>query len=117
MGDFSGYDGNTTYFDVGPLSDFLAYPDHGVIYRFIPRAAVHTEMEVIWLVRADAQESRDFEVERLTSLWKVTSLQDKKIVELNQAGVNSRYFEAGPYSLQESYTQRFVDWYLRELAG
>lgn len=117
MGDFPGYDANTTYFDVGPVSDFLAYADHGVIYRFIPRAALHTEMEVIWLVREDAEEGRDYEVEQLTSLWKVTSLEDKKIVELNQAGVNSRFYQAGPYSLQENYAQRFVDWYLGELAG
>jgi phenylpropionate dioxygenase-like ring-hydroxylating dioxygenase large terminal subunit len=115
MGDFAGYDGNTTYFDVGPLSDFLAYADHGVIYRFIPRAALHTEMEVIWLVREDAEEGRDYGVLELTSLWKVTSLEDKKIVELNQAGVNSRFFQPGPYSLQENYAQRFVDWYIGEL--
>jgi phenylpropionate dioxygenase-like ring-hydroxylating dioxygenase large terminal subunit len=115
MGDFTDHDGNSTYFDAGPLSDFLAYPDHGVIYRFIPRAARHTEMEVIWLVNENAQEGRDYDLEQLTSLWKSTSLEDKKIVEWNQSGVNSRYFEPGPYSLQESYALRFVDWYLAEL--
>ncbi len=36
---------------------------------------------------------------------------------MNQAGVNSRYFEPGPYSLQETYANRFVEWYLWELAG
>jgi Rieske 2Fe-2S family protein len=44
-------------------------------------------------------------------------MEDKKIVELNQAGVNSRFFEPGPYSLQETYARRFVDWYLQELAA
>ena len=115
MGEFTGYDGNTTYFDVGPLSDFLAYPDHGVIYRFIPRAARHTDMEVIWLVQQDAREGSDYDLEQLTSLWKVTSLEDKKIVECNQAGVNSRFFEPGLYSLQEIYARRFVDWYVGQL--
>ena len=43
MGSFSASDGNSTYFDIGPLSDFLAYPDHGIIYRFIPRAVNHTD--------------------------------------------------------------------------
>jgi phenylpropionate dioxygenase-like ring-hydroxylating dioxygenase large terminal subunit len=116
MGAFSAADGNSTYFDVGPISDFLAYPDHGVIYRFIPRSSDHTEMEVIWLVHQDAVEGVDYEVGRLTWLWKTTSAEDKKIVELNQAGVNSRFFEPGPYSLQETYACRFVDWYLQELA-
>ncbi len=116
MGAFSASDGNSTYFDIGPLSDFLAYPDHGVIYRFIPRTVDHTEMEVLWLVHQDAVEGVDYDVGRLTWLWKTTSAEDKKIVEMNQAGVNSRYFEPGPYSLQETYAARFVDWYLEELS-
>jgi phenylpropionate dioxygenase-like ring-hydroxylating dioxygenase large terminal subunit len=116
MGEFSASDGNSTYFDIGPISDFLAYPDHGVIYRFIPRTVEHTEMEVIWLVHQDAVEGVDYDVERLTWLWKTTSAEDKKIVEMNQAGVNSRFFEPGPYSLQETYAARFVDWYLDELS-
>jgi len=116
MGEFSDYDGNSTYFDIGPLSDFLAYADHGVIYRFVPRDAQHTEMEVIWLVHEDAVEGTDYDVERLAWLWDITSVEDKRIVELNQAGVNSRFFEPGPYSLQEPYARRFVEWYLSELA-
>jgi phenylpropionate dioxygenase-like ring-hydroxylating dioxygenase large terminal subunit len=116
MGAFSAPDGNSTYFDIGPLSHFLAYPDHGVIYRFIPKTVDQTEMEVIWLVHQDAVEGVDYDVGRLTWLWKTTSVEDKKIVEMNQAGVNSRFFEPGPYSLQESYAARFVDWYLKELS-
>jgi phenylpropionate dioxygenase-like ring-hydroxylating dioxygenase large terminal subunit len=116
MGAFSAHDGNSTYFDIGPISDFLAYPDHGVIYRFIPKAVDLTEMEVIWLVHQDAVEGIDYDVGRLTWLWKTTSAEDKKIVEMNQAGVNSRFFEPGPYSLQEAYAARFVEWYLEELS-
>ena len=117
MGAFSRDDGSSTYFDVGPISDFLAYPDHGVIYRFIPRSVMHTEMEVIWLVRGDAVEGRDYDLERLTWLWQVTSIEDKAIIERNQEGVNSRYYEPGPYSLQEEWTARFVAWYLAELGS
>jgi Rieske 2Fe-2S family protein len=117
MGGFTDHDGNTTYFDVGPLSDFLAYPDHGIIYRFVPRAARHTDMEVMWLVDGNAEEGRDYDLEQLTSLWKTTSLEDKNIVEWNQSGVNSRFFEPGPYSQQEAYALRFVDWYLSELSA
>jgi Rieske 2Fe-2S family protein len=116
MGQFAAYDGNSTYFDIGPLSDFLAYADHGVIYRFVPRAVQHTEMEVIWLVHEDAVEGEDYDVERLSWLWHTTSVEDKKIVEMNQEGVSSRFFEPGPYSMQEPYARRFVDWYLAELA-
>jgi len=117
MGGFAAHDGNSTYFDIGPLSDFLAYPDHGVIYRFVPRSVQRTEMEVIWLVHQDAEEGRDYDVDALRWLWTTTSLEDKKIVEMNQAGVNSRWYEPGPYSRQEAYALRFVEWYLRELSA
>jgi phenylpropionate dioxygenase-like ring-hydroxylating dioxygenase large terminal subunit len=117
MGDFASHDGNSTYFDIGPLSDFLAYADHGVLFRFIPRAALKTELEVVWLVDEAAVEGRDYDLETLTALWKITSLEDKKIIEWNQAGIKSRFFEPGPYSLQESYANRFVNWYLKELGA
>jgi Rieske 2Fe-2S family protein len=74
-------------------------------------------MEVIWLVDAAAVEGRDYDLDALTALWKITSLEDKKIVEWNQAGINSRFFEPGPYSLQETYANRFVSWYLSELGN
>lgn len=115
MGTFTQPDGSSTYFDVGPISDFLAYADHGVIYRFIPRRVDFTEMEVIWLVRGDAVAGRDYEVETLSWLWQVTSVEDKLIIERNQEGVDSRYYEPGPYSLQEEYAARFTAWYLAEL--
>ena len=116
MGAFGGLDGSSTYFDIGPVSDFLAYADHGVMYRFIPKSAELTEMEVVWLVDRDAVEGRDYEVERLTWLWRATSVEDKKIIEMNAQGVSSAFFVPGPYGRQEPYAGRFVDWYLGEIA-
>jgi Rieske 2Fe-2S family protein len=115
MGRFSDYDGGVTFFDVGLTSNFLAYPDHGLIYRFIPNTVQSTDMEVIWLVHADARAGVDYELERLTWLWKVTSLADKRIIELNQQGVNSRFYVPGPYTPMEQHTRRFVEWILAEL--
>ena len=51
MGEFRDYDGGVTFFDLGLTSNFLAYPDHGIIYRFNPLAVQGSEMEVLWLVR------------------------------------------------------------------
>jgi Rieske 2Fe-2S family protein len=74
-----------------------------------------TDMEVIWLVRDDARSGVDYDLERLTWLWKVTSVADKRIIELNQQGINSRFYEPGPYSPMEQHTRRFVEWVLAEL--
>jgi Rieske 2Fe-2S family protein len=115
MGSFPDYDGGITFFEVGPTSAFLAYPDHGLIYRFLPRAVDATDMEVIWLVDRRAVEGVDYDLGRLTWLWKVTSEADKRIIEDNQEGVRSRFFEPGPYAPQEPYAQRFAEWILEEL--
>ena len=115
MGEFRDYDGGVTFFDVGMTSNFLAYPDHGLIYRFVPRSVSRTDMEVIWLVKGGAQAGADYDLERLTWLWKVTSVADKRIIELNQQGIRSRYYEPGPYSSMEQHTVQFVEWLLAEL--
>jgi phenylpropionate dioxygenase-like ring-hydroxylating dioxygenase large terminal subunit len=115
MGDFRDYDGGCTFIHIGPASFFLAYPDHGVIYRFIPETVQKAKMEVSWLVRGDAREGVDYDLERLTWLWRVTSEADKRIIEDNQRGVNSRYYEPGPFSVMESQERRFIEWYLSEI--
>jgi phenylpropionate dioxygenase-like ring-hydroxylating dioxygenase large terminal subunit len=115
MGDFTGYDGGSTFIHVGPASFFLAYPDHGVIYRFIPKTVHYSEMEVIWLVRGDAREGVDYGRERLTWLWRVTSAADKRIIEDTQRGVNSRYYVPGPLAGMETSERRFLEWYLSEI--
>jgi len=116
MGKFRDYDGGFTYVDLGPTSFFLAYPDHGVVYLFVPRTSQRTDMELTWLVKGDAREGVDYDRERLTWLWRVTSDADKLIIEKNQEGVNSRYYRPGPYGPMESQPRRFSEWYLRQIA-
>ncbi len=115
MGKFSGYDGAATFFHIGPASYYLAYCDYGVMYRFTPRDVQESELEVTWLVADGAEPGVDYDLERLTWLWKLTSEQDQRIIENNQAGVNSRLYEPGPYSEMESNPRRFTEWLLREL--
>ena len=51
-------------------------------------------------------------------LWDVTTVEDKRIMQLNAAGVNSRFFEPGPQHPEfEDTPKRFVDWYCHALAG
>ncbi|MGH7023378.1 MAG: aromatic ring-hydroxylating oxygenase subunit alpha [Caulobacteraceae bacterium] len=110
-------DGACVFAEVGYLSAFLAYADHGLLYRFIPRGVLETEMEVIWLVDGEAREGADYDPANLTWLWDVTSLADKRIIETNQAGVLSRLYEPGPFSLMEPGARQLVDRYLADLAA
>jgi Rieske 2Fe-2S family protein len=110
-------DGLVVFAEVGFLSAFLAYPDHGVIYRFIPRETMMTEMEVIWLVDGAAEAPRDYDEDALAWLWDVTSLADKTIIERNQEGVSSRAYAPGPFSLMEPGTRQYVERYAAEFAA
>jgi len=116
MGNFTDYDGGVTSTHFGPASFFVAYADHGVIYRFMPKTPSTCAMEVIWLVRGDAREGTDYDTDRLTWLWRVTTEADKRITEDNQAGVNSRYYVPGPYAPMEANAKRYIAWYLQEVA-
>lgn len=111
LGALKGYDGGATDFDVGPLNWFLIYSDHVVGYRFIPRGLQETDIQVVWMVRADAEEGQDYTKENLTWLWHVTSLDDERIIRHNQSGVNSQYFQPGPLGEMETSIQDFYDFY------
>ena len=115
MGEVRDYDGGTTDFQVGPVTFALAYCDHVVIYRFTPVSKDESECDITWLVNGDAEEGKDYDTERLTWLWDVTTRADKRIIEYNAEGVNSRYYEPGPYSKMEEYTWKFTSWYLKAI--
>jgi Rieske 2Fe-2S family protein len=111
----AAYDGECVFAELGFLSAFLAYPDYGLMYRFIPRDVLRTEMEVVWLVDGAAEAGRDYDEMALKWLWDVTSLADKTIIERNQAGVLSRAYEPGPFSLMEPGTRQYVERYVGEM--
>lgn len=63
-------------------------------------------------MRADAKEGRDYELDELIWLWDVTTVADKRIIQDNSRGMESRFYEPGPFTPMETYTQKFIEWYL-----
>lgn len=112
LGTIKGYDGGTCDLHLGPMTFGLLYLDHAVLYRFTPRSVRSTDCEITWLVKDTAVEGQDYDREKLTWLWHVTTLADKEIIERNQAGVDSRFYEPGPLSTMEDFTRRFLEWYV-----
>nr|WP_210300133.1 aromatic ring-hydroxylating dioxygenase subunit alpha [Mycoplana azooxidifex] len=116
MGRFTDFDGGVTSIHLGGTTFLVCYPDHGMIYRFIPKTAGTCEMELIWLVDGKAEAGRDYDLDRLTWLWKVTTDEDKAIIEHTSRGVRSHYFEPGPIAPMEQNELRYIDWYLDEIS-
>jgi Rieske 2Fe-2S family protein len=115
LGSIRDYDGGATDLQVGPVTFGLMYCDHVVLYRFTPVTINESECDITWLVRGDAVEGQDYDRDRLTWLWDVTTHADKAIIERNQQGVNSRYYVPGPLSSMEDYAWSFLSWYLETL--
>ena len=116
MGSYTEYDGGVTSLMFFPVHWFTACNDHGMLARFTPLSPRETEVELTWLVHPEAVEGVDYEVEHVTWLWLKTVEEDLHICANNQAGVNSRYYQPGPYSKMEGTADRFMEWYLKELA-
>ncbi|PLP58875.1 (2Fe-2S)-binding protein [Mesorhizobium loti] len=116
MGRFNEYDGGVTSIHLGGTTFLVCYPDHGMIYRFVPKTVDSCEMELIWLVRGDAEEGRDYDLDTLIWLWKVTTEEDKKIIEHTARGVRSHYFVPGPIVPMEHNELRYINWYLEEIS-
>jgi phenylpropionate dioxygenase-like ring-hydroxylating dioxygenase large terminal subunit len=117
LGEHTAFDGVDTGIVFGQFSFAHLCNDHAVLFRFTPRRVDLTDVELIWLVREDAVEGRDFDVEKLTWLWDVTTIEDTKIINDNQAGVNSSRYQPGPYVPAEAYAQAFIDWYVTRVGG
>jgi len=115
MGDIRDYDGGATDLQVGPVTFGLMYCDHVVIYRFTPLGKDTTDCDITWLVNGDAVEGKDYDRDKLIWLWDVTTEADKLIIERNAAGVNSRFYQPGPFSSMERYTWDFLEWYLEAM--
>ena len=115
LGSLTGFDGGATDVQLGTLNYLLAYSDHVVGYRFIPRGLQETDIQTIWMVRGDAEEGRDYKVEDVSWLWHVTTLDDERIIRHNQEGVNSHFFQPGPLAEMEESVASFYSFYLSML--
>ena len=115
LGKLKDFDGGTSDMQIGILNNFLCYSDHVIGYRFIPRSIQLTDIEVIWMVRSDAEEGLDYNLQDLTWLWHCTSQDDERIIGLNQKGVNSNHYVPGPLSNMEWGIKAFHAGYIKQL--
>ena len=86
--------------------------DHILHSRMLPLSENRTAVRTTWLVHEDAVEGVDYDVERLTHVWKATNDQDRALAENNYRGVLSRAYMPGPYAPMEFMLNDFTDWYI-----
>jgi Rieske 2Fe-2S family protein len=116
LGKLTDYDGGASDFSFGGFSFLLAYSDHVVGYVFTPIDKDSSRCDIYWLVRADAEDGKDYDVDELTWLWDITTEADKSIIVNNSKGVHSRFYRPGPFSGMEKAEKAYVEWLLKELS-
>jgi len=118
MCDFEGGDIGSLRWAVEPNGFAHATADQVFMFAAMPVDVHETVVVAKWLVHKDAVEGVDYVVDDLIELWTRTNLQDRDLVENNQAGVNSPGYQPGPFSPDaEALAIRFVDWYCRTARG
>jgi Rieske 2Fe-2S family protein len=110
------FDGGVSSFRCEPFIFFAALNDHAVMFQFIPVSAEETDVRLTWLVDGSASEAQ-VDVARMIWLWDVTTVQDKRLIERNAAGIRSRSYQPGPYTELEGMPARLVGRYLSEIAS
>ena len=113
MGGRQSYDGGENGFRIGRLSFLSAPNDYLTMFQMIPRSANETDVILTWLVDKDADPKAD--IDKISWMWDVTTVQDKKITEDNAEGIASRVYRPGPYTPLESQTAFFIETYLSQM--
>ncbi len=81
---------------VPTLTRIIFHIDHGIVHVLRPIDVAHVRWETRWYVREDAVEGIDYDVGRLTEVWRLTNQQDIALCEAAYRGVRSRRFVSGP---------------------
>lgn len=81
---------------VPTLTRVIFHVDHAVVHAMNPVNVNEVEWETRWYVRDDAVEGKDYDLTKLTEVWRATNMEDKFLCEGAMKGVRSRRFEPGP---------------------
>lgn len=92
-----------------------AVSDYIWTMKVTPVNAATTEVEFCWLVDANAEEGKDYQLNHLTEFWEITGEQDGTLCENNFRGIKSAAYKPGPYAPVEDQVINFVDWCVKQL--
>ena len=101
----------TLHLHVQPNAWFHFLSDHILTFAVFPLDRERTLVRTTWLVNAEAEEGRDYDLNRLTEVWNATNAQDAQFVEETQRGTASPQYVPGPLSATEFMVDMFHRWY------
>lgn len=115
LGDLTEPRLGTLHYHTQPNAWFHFLSDHILTFATLPLERGRTLVRSTWLVHAEAEEGRDYELEKLTSVWNATNRQDAEFVAETQRGVTSPAYLPGPIAAKEYMVELFHTWYAGRL--
>lgn len=105
------------YYVVYPNLLLSLHPDYMMLHTLWPRAIDHTRIVCEWYFHPAEMANPDFCAEDAIEFWDTTNREDWHIVELSQAGIQSRAYTPGPYSRHEELLHTFDEAVLERERG
>lgn len=111
LGSFTEAALGTLHLHTQPNAWFHFLADHVITFSVLPLDRQRTLVRTTWLVHADAEEGKDYDLDNLTGVWQATNEQDASFVAETQRGVASPRYAPGPLSSTEFMVDLFHRWY------
>ena len=113
MGDFEkiGPDKGYTAIGFSPFNSFIANNEFVVLFIFTPVETNKTIITQMWITHKDAE----CDIEKMIWLWDRTTQEDQMLCEMNQKGIESRFYRQGKYGKLEKSLVQYQEFYLNHL--
>jgi Rieske 2Fe-2S family protein len=115
LGSFQDAALGTLHLHTQPNAWFHFLSDHIMTFAVLPLERQRTLVRTTWLVHADAEEGKDYDLDNLTGVWQATNAQDAAFVAETQRGVSSPEYRPGPLGSTEFMVEFFHRWYVERM--
>jgi len=105
------------YYAIYPNLLLSLHPDYMMTHTLWPKAVDRTEIVCEWHFHPAEMAKPDFQSNDAIEFWDLTNREDWGIVELSQAGIQSRAYTPGPYSSRENLLHAFDETVLERQRG
>jgi phenylpropionate dioxygenase-like ring-hydroxylating dioxygenase large terminal subunit len=95
------------YYAILPNFLLSLHPDYMMTHTLWPQSVDRTEVMCEWHFHPREMAKADFQADDAIEFWDLTNRQDWSIVEMSQAGIQSRAYSPGPYSQREELLRAF----------
>jgi glycine betaine catabolism A len=99
--------GRIFYYTVYPNLFLSLHPDYVMTHTLWPQNVNQTRVICELHFHPEEMRRADFDASDATAFWDTTNLEDWRICELSQLGIQSRAYRPGPYSPKEGLPRAF----------